>query len=193
VDDLFDRDVGGLLELFAQPAPTPGVVAAAALVTAAAAALVAKVARLSKPTWGGAAAAAAQADALRDRVMPLAQSGVEAHAAALARLEGDEADADADRRDFELGRALKAAAAVPLRIADVAADVAELAAFVAEHGIPSARADAAGAAILAASSAKAAALLVETNLAVGGDARRASRYREAIDAADSAVERALRA
>jgi formiminotetrahydrofolate cyclodeaminase len=193
VDDLFDRDVGGLLELFAQPAPTPGVGAAAALVTAAAAALVAKVARLSKPTWSDAAAAAAQAEALRDRVVPLAQSAVEAHAAAVARLDGGDADADPDRRDFELGRALKAAAAVPLRIADVAADVAELAALVAERGLPSARADAAGAAILAASAAKAASVLVEANLAVGGDERRASRYREAVDAADAAVERALKA
>lgn len=152
----------------------------AAVVTAEAAAVVAAVARFS-----GDEAAAAQAESLRARARPLAAADAEAYAAAAARLASREGD------DFALGRALEDAADVLLEIADAAADVAELAALVADRCRPALRPDAAAAAMLAEASARAAAHLVEVNLAVEQDDQRSRRCRAAVDAAAAALERVL--
>ena len=75
-----------------------------------------------------------------------------------------------EQRDFALGAALLQAAEVPLRIAEAAADVAELAALAAAEGSPHLRPDATAAAALAEAATRAAAHLVEINLAtVPGD------------------------
>ena len=85
-----------------------------------------------------------------------------------------------EQRDFALGTALLRAAEVPLRIAEAAADVTELAAVAAAEGSPHLRPDATAAAALAEAATRAATHLVEINLAtVPGDrsfgARRAAR------------------
>ena len=71
-----------------------------------------------------------------------------------------------EQRDFALGVALLQAAEVPLRIAEAAADVAELAALAAAEGAPHLRPDATAAAALAEAATRAAAHLVEINLAI---------------------------
>jgi formiminotetrahydrofolate cyclodeaminase len=189
VDDLLQLDTGALLDLLAQRGQGPAVGSAAALVTATAAALVAKAARTS-PLWDDAPAAAAQAETLRARAAPLAQADADAFAAAIERLD-EPRETDPDRRNFQLGRALEAAAGVPMRIASTAADVASLAADVAENGNPNLRPDATGAALLAEAAARAAAHLVEVNLAVGPDDPRVREARGHAEAAGAAVKRLL--
>ena len=83
---------------------------------------------------------------------------------------------------------MDAAAAVPLEIAETAADVAAAAVLVAERCDGTLRADAAGAAALAAGAALAAAHLVRANLTVPADDPRLARaMRAAEDARDSAT------
>jgi len=127
-------------------------------------------------------AAAAQADSLRVRAAGLAQADAAAYAAATLLL------IDREGRDFELGRALDEAAAVPLRIAETAADVAELAAALSDRVVPDARADLGGAALLAEGAARAATHLVEVNLAVSPGDERLRRARAAVEAARAAAE-----
>ena len=131
---------------------------------AAAAGVLATVARSS-----GCEAEAAQAASLYARSLPLAEADAEAYAAALARLATREGSPQAD---FKLGVALEHTADVLLEIADAAADVAELAVAVADRAAPDLKPDAVAAAMLAVGSARAAAHLVEINLAVSeGDPR----------------------
>ena len=152
--------IEALLDALASEEPAPGGGSAAALVGAMAAALCAKVARLSAD--GG---STAQAAALCRRLTALADENAHLYATALGELAVRD-------DDFKLGRALEDAAAAPLRIADACADVAALAATLAERGASSYQADARSAAALAAGAARAAASLVEVNLGMtGGDAR----------------------
>ena len=67
-------------------------------------------------------------------------------------------------RNATLGVALERAAAIPLAIAEVGADVADLAASLAEHGNPAVRGDAVAGALLAEAGTRAAAHLVRINL-----------------------------
>ena len=80
--------------------------------------------------------------------------------------DAEEGAADDPRKGFALEQKLEAAAAAPLEIASLGADVAELAALAGEHGEAAYRADAAAAAALAAGGASAAAHLVRVNLGV---------------------------
>jgi formiminotetrahydrofolate cyclodeaminase len=153
----------------------------AAVVTAEAAAIVAAVARFS-----GDEAAAAQAESLRERAKPLAAADAEAYVAAAAQLARRTGD------DFRLGQALEDVADVLLEIVDAAADVAELAAIVADGCNAPLRPDAVAAATLAEASARAAAHLVEINLVVAVGDERARRAGASVEAAAAAVERARR-
>jgi formiminotetrahydrofolate cyclodeaminase len=129
----------------------------------------------------------AQAEALRARTAPLAQVDADWYEAALAVRDALEA-MDADRRDWEIGRAFARAAEPPLEIARAAADVAELAAQLAGSGDPRVHADALAAAALAAGVARGAVELVAVNLtAVDGDPRVAEARRYADEAAKSAA------
>ena len=150
-----------------------------ALVTASAAELLAKVARASRDAWPEAAGVAAQAESLRDRAVPLAELAARAYEEALNAVGGD----------YEVGRKYAEAAEPPLRIAAAAADVAALAAFVAQQCDPALRPDAVVAGLLAAGSARAAAELVAVNLTTATDderVRRADRLAE--EAARTAEE-----
>jgi glutamate formiminotransferase/formiminotetrahydrofolate cyclodeaminase len=185
---LLDRDMGDLLELFARGEGGAAAGSAAALVAATAAAVLARVARASVAGWADADAAAAQAHALLARLGPLAELDAAAYEAALERL-SDREGPRGEQRDFRLRLALEEAAEVPLRIADAAADVVELAARLAERGDPASRPDAVGAAMLAEAATRAAAHLVEINLASDSDRNRLCRA--AIVAAGAALERAI--
>ncbi len=138
--------------------------AVAALAVALAAALVAATANHSRSGWPEAPGVRAQAKALRQRALTLAQGDIDAYAEARKALAGRSASSDLD-----LGQVVSLAAQVPQRIAEAAGDVAELAAAVADHGDPELRADAAIAAILAAGAARSAAHLVEINLVAGAN------------------------
>ena len=122
--------------------------------------------------------------------MPLAELDAAVYAAALERL-SDRDGPGGERRDFQLRRALEDAADVPLRIVDAAADVVELAAVLAERGDPASRSDAVGAAMLAEAATRAAAHLVEINLASDHDRNRLCRA--AVAAAGAALARAVAA
>jgi len=164
------------------PDPIRGAGFAAGRTAASAARLVADVARLSGDSWTGATGAAAQANTLADRLETLAEADADAFAAALAAL---------GEKSAELEKRMEWAAAVPLEIAEAAADVAHTAALVAERCDGLVRADAAGAAALAAGAALAAAQLVRANLTVATDDPRLARALRAADDARYSASRAL--
>ena len=155
-----------------------------------AAGLVEKTALISRE-WEDAPGIHAQAQKLRMRALPLADEDAAAYADVLRVLRAQKDNAP-EQRDFELGEALSRAAELPLLIAQTAADVAELADTAAHHGNPNLRGDAAAAATLAASAARAAAHLVEINLSTAPDDPRIQRAAGAVAAAEEAAARALK-
>jgi formiminotetrahydrofolate cyclodeaminase len=169
---------------------SPGGGSAAAFTVAVAAGLVAMAARCSHGSWQDGPGVAAQALQIQKRAAPLAQTGARAWEEALAALET--AGAPGSAGDVELERKLDLAAAVPLEIAQLGADVAELALLASERCEGAYHADAAAAAALAAGGARAAAHLVEANLVVREDDERLRRARKSRQAAEDAADRALR-
>jgi formiminotetrahydrofolate cyclodeaminase len=167
----------------------PGAGFVSAVGVAMAAGLVAMSARLSAEHWPEARALAAQAEKLRDRVTPLAEMNAEAYADAVAALRGGKPAAPASRDD-QIAGALERAAWIPLKIGEAAADVAALAASVAERGEPSLRADLIVAALMAHASAQAAATLIEVNLTTTAGDERLVEARNQVGAATIALERA---
>jgi len=180
--------VAELLDQVSSPEPMPGAGYCAALALEMAAGLVTMAARVSRAEWGEARGAAAQASTLRDRVAPLAERNVEAYRDAVALLTA----AESKGRDEELRDALARAAGVPLEIAEIAVDVASLAAVVAERGDQALRADAVSAALLAEAAARAAATLVEVNLGTTTSDERVTRAGDLAGSATAAAERARR-
>jgi formiminotetrahydrofolate cyclodeaminase len=124
---------------------------------------------------------AAQAESLAARLARLAEEDAEALAAARAAFPDSEPAVPDPRRDFALGKVLDRAAAAPLAIAEACADVADLARGLAERVDPAFAPDLEAAARLAGGAARAAAHLVEVNLAVGADDERARRARRAAE------------
>ena len=173
----------------------PGGGSAAALTVAFAAALVAMVARSSRDLWEDAPGIAAQALTLQDRAASLTRTDAEAWDDALAALRATadptETGGNGARGDLELERKLQHAAAIPLEIAELGADVAILAVEAAVHGEHEYRADAAAAAALAAGGARAATHLVEVNLGIRPGDERLTRARASQTAAYEAAERLL--
>ncbi len=163
---------------------------AAALTVALSAEVVASAARAARGTWVDAGSVAAQAEALRGRAAPLAAADAAAHDSALTALRVA-ADDQSSSNDEALGETLGRAAAVPLRIAEIAADVADLAALTAVDGPAARRADATGAAALTAAASAAAARLVAVNLTMARGDDRVKRAEDAAGVARAAAERAL--
>jgi formiminotetrahydrofolate cyclodeaminase len=182
-----------LLDELASPEPLPGGGFVAAVTVGMAAGLVAMAARLSAEHWREARGASAQAEALRRRLMQLAQQNIEAYAGALAALAdgGDGGKAEQEARDDLTARALDRAAEVPLQIGATALDVGALAANVAEQAEASLRPDVAVAASLAMAGARAAATLVEVNLGTTATDERIERARGFVKDASAALERTL--
>jgi formiminotetrahydrofolate cyclodeaminase len=174
------QTVEELCETVAAETSAPGGGSVAAIVTAFAASLTAMAARFATEQWEDAAGAVAQADALRARVLPLADEDAKAYETfLLARRMPEEVDADI--RDAAVGDALSRAADVPLAIAEAALDIASLAADLAERGNPNLRGDAATAALLAEAAVRATANLVEINLATREGDERIERARELVE------------
>jgi formiminotetrahydrofolate cyclodeaminase len=187
-DALTDVSVAGipvsqLQDVLAESGPGPAGGSAAALAATMAAGLVRLVARVSDD-WADAPGVAAQASALGDRALALADDDHRVYA--MAELASPE-------RDTALGAALRRAAEVPLQIAETAADVAILASLAAEEGSETVRADAWAAAALAEAATVSAAKLVHVNLATRREDPLRARADDASRAAASAREVALSA
>lgn len=181
--------VAAFLDELEAPAPSRSGGTAAAVAGAAAAALVTMVGRGS-PGWPEGAGVAAQARALRERLLELGDADARAYAAVLQAMRAG-TETPAAERDFELGQALVVAALLPLAIAEASADVVELAALATAHGKESLRPDAAVAAALAEAAAHSGAHLVEVNLATMPGDDRSDRAAELVEAARAARARAL--
>jgi formiminotetrahydrofolate cyclodeaminase len=183
--------LGELLERVSADGLAPGGGSAAAFTVAFASRLVAMVARCSRD-WKEAAGVLAQANAISERAVELAHSDGRVWDAALVALrDAAVAREDDPKRDFDLERKLEAAAEVPLEIASLGADAAELAALAGAHGDATYRADAAAAASLAAGGAAAAAHLVRANLGVRRSDPRLARAIESERAAQDCADRLL--
>ncbi len=155
----------------AEPAPAGGSVAAVAV--AMAAGLVAMAARLAHE-WPKAGEVVERAEALRSSLTTLALADDDAYAKVIKALR---LPAASPSREAELAAALSDAADVPLAVAEAAAEVALLAALVAQEGNDRLRGDALMAAELAEAGARGAAELVAINLA-GRDDPRVRRARD---------------
>ena len=184
-----DGPLDRFLDELEAPAPSPCGGTAAAAAAAMAASLVTMVARGSR-TWSDGAGIAAQARALRARLRMLGDQDAEAFAQVLAIMRSTAGTTE--ERDVVLGEALVQAAEVPLAIAEAAADVAELAALAAAAGSPHLRPDATAAAALAEAAVRAAAHLVEINLATVAGDQHSARAELLAAAAAGARARALR-
>ena len=187
--ELLDVSVRQLLEIFASRDAAPAAGSAAAIVVAIAAGLIGKIARAS-PDWLEAPGIVAQADRLRKRTAPLAQSDADAYLEALAALHLPE-HLESEVRDMALGQVLARAAEIPLAIAEAGADVASLAAVAADRGVAERRGEAIGAALLAESATRVAAELVAMNLTVTPDDERVIRARAVAVVASNAARDAL--
>lgn len=170
---LGDLTVRDLLDAVAARTSAPGGGAVAGTTTALAAALVAMAARFGPP---GPVTddLVAKAEDLRGRAAPLADRDASAYRDYLLAVR---AARDGTGPGDAVARALSAATDVPADLAEVAAEVAELADRLAGSGNPRLRGDAATAALLAASAARAAHLLVNEN--AGPDDPRAARAADA--------------
>jgi methenyltetrahydrofolate cyclohydrolase len=134
-------------------------------VVAAAAALLEKSARLSTKHWEGAAAALERAHALRAESFELIEDDAQAYLAFVEAVRSQEHVDTAHARTVD----------VPLRMTRAAAEVADLAVQLANHGNPNLRADAVVAATLAAAAAESGLTLISVNLGdAAGDARLAA-------------------
>jgi methenyltetrahydrofolate cyclohydrolase len=138
--------------------------------------------------WPGAPGVAAQAAALRARLVPLAQADAEAYAQVVAALEPSQRPPD-ERRDHALGVALTRAAQLPLAIAEAAGDVVELAAHTAGSCAGRVRGEVLVAAVLADAVVRAAAALVQINLSTVAGDERLERSRAASAASADALRR----
>lgn len=154
------------LERLGSTEPAPGGGGAAAVTTAMAAALVEMAAGLSTDQVEDAAAVAAAASDIRRRALTLADADAAAYGQVLAAYRRPK-DGDAEARRGAIRQALEEATAVPLEIAGLAADVAELGGRLVAGGNPNLEGDAAAAVFLARAGARAAARLVEINVAAG--------------------------
>jgi methenyltetrahydrofolate cyclohydrolase len=187
--ELLDLPLREFLDRLAAEEPSPAGGSAAALAVAMGAALIVKVAKAST-SWPEARAVVAQAERLRRRTAPLAQSDADVYEEALAALHLPE-QLEPEVRDMALAQVLARAAEIPLVIAEAGADVACLAAEVADRGAPERRGDAIAAALIGEAAARAAANLVAINLTVTPDDERVLRARAVTDLASAAAREAL--
>lgn len=151
-----------LLDAVGARTTAPGGGAVAGVVAALAGALAAMSARFADHEL---AHLAGRADELRARAVSLAQSDADAYAAYLRARRLGHADGD-------VLAALEEAIRIPLEVAEVAAELTELARDLARSGNPNLRGDATVAVLMGAAAARAGAVLVCENLAgADGDPR----------------------
>src|SRR6186713_597748 len=158
--DFSNQSVGEFCDTISAETSAPGGGSVAAVVGTMGASLTAMAARFSKEQWEDAAGAVAQAEALKARLLPLA---------------------DEDARDAAIGDALSRATDVPLAIAEASLDVATLACELAERGNANLHGDAAAAVFLSEAAVRTCANLVEINLATREGDERLDRARELVE------------
>jgi len=165
-DSLLSLSVEELLAAFATRRAAPGGGAAAGLTVALAAGLAAMAARYgdpSPPATAGVHSLVERAEGLRRRAALLADADAAAYGRYLDATRLPRGP-DADGRRRAVRAALTEATDVPLEIAGVAAEVADLAAALARSSKADLRGDAAAAVLLASAAATTAAILVGENL-----------------------------
>jgi formiminotetrahydrofolate cyclodeaminase len=170
--------VGAILDALAAGTAAPAAGSAVALVLAQAAALCAKSARLSarQLTAGRAAQLTTEAEQIRGAAASLIDEDPRAYQAVIEekrRLRGESGGTAG--RSAELAAALSDAADVPMRMVELAVSVASAAAVLASEGNPALRGDAITACLLAQAAGRAAAILVNINLADAQDDPRLAR------------------
>jgi formiminotetrahydrofolate cyclodeaminase len=195
-----DLPLRAFLGLLADDRPTPAGGAAAALGVALAASLCAMAARLSGRQLPEAADLAAEAGRLAETVAPLAQADAEAYRAVIAARRrpagpgtpappaepGAPAASDDDQQRQPVAAALSDAADVPMRVAEIGAQVAVLAVRLAAQGNPNLHGDAVTAALLAEAGARSACALVRINLSAAPSDERLARVARLLAAIPSA-------
>jgi len=180
--DFSSQNVGDFCDTISAETSAPGGGSVAAVVGAMGASLTAMAARFSKEQWEDAAGAVAQAEALKARLLPLADEDARAYETVLLALRMPrDVDVDDDVRDAAIGDALSRATDVPLAIAEASLDVATLACELAERGNPNLHGDAAAAVFLSEAAVRTCANLVEINLATQEGDERLDRARELVE------------
>jgi formiminotetrahydrofolate cyclodeaminase len=188
-----DQSLHDLLDSVAAQRPAPGGGCSAAWAGAFGASLVEMAASftLTRPKYAGVhhrmADVRREAKILRRRLLELGEADAEVYEPVIAAMRMPEQH---PARAAQLEAAQSAAAEVPLETAEAAARVAELAAETARVGNLHLKGDSVSAAMLAEGASRAAARLVEINLAGGVDPR-LDRAAEAIRRAATARQDAL--
>jgi formiminotetrahydrofolate cyclodeaminase len=173
-ESFLDSSLKAFLDSVPARTPAPGGGSVAVIVASLAAGLTAMAGRFAPDGWERRAEVVGRAEELRTLVEPLADEDAAAYGAYLA----ERSDATAER-----------IVAIPFQLAEIAAELAELATLVAKEGNPNLRGDAAAGADLASAAASIAARLVAIN--AGSDdgrvvAARALAARAAAQAARAA-------
>ncbi|MCA1688564.1 MAG: cyclodeaminase/cyclohydrolase family protein [Actinobacteria bacterium] len=166
--DYLGLPLGRFLDLVASREPAPGGGASAAVTVALAAALSRMSALFSTNHLAEAAALAERVETLRSEVSSLARADAAAYGHVLEAYRIPR-DGDEEERRRRIREALSGAANVPLSIAEIGAEVAGIAARLAEDGNPNLKGDAVTAVELAGAGVRAAATLVEINISAGGE------------------------
>ena len=188
-----DQSLHDVLDAVAAQRPAPGGGCSAAWAGAFGAGLVEMTASftLARPKYAGVhhrmADVRRDAKVLRRRLLELAEADAKVYEPVIAAMRMPEQHPE---RAAKLEAAQSAAAEVPLEIAEASARVAELAAETARVGNLHLKGDSVTAAMLGEGSSRAAARLVEINLAGSGDPR-LDRAAEAIRRSAAAREDAL--
>jgi methenyltetrahydrofolate cyclohydrolase len=178
--DFSSQSLAEFCDTIAAETSAPGGGSVAAVVGAMAASLAAMAARFSTEQWEDAAGAVAQAEALKARLLPLADEDARAYENVLLALRMPK-ELDEEVRDAAIGDALSRATDVPMAIAEASLDVATLAAELAERGNPNLHGDAVAAVFLADAAVRTSANLVEINLATREGDERLERARELVE------------
>ena len=178
--DFSHKSVAEFCETISAETSAPGGGSVAAVTGALAASLAAMAARFSREQWEDAAGAVTQAEALKARLLPLAEEDARVYESVLLALRMPR-EVEEEVRDAAIGDALSRAADVPMAIAEASLDVATLAAELAERGNPNLNGDAATAVFLAEAAVRASANLVEINLATREGDERLERARELVE------------
>ena len=190
-DDFLDQPLRRFFESVASESAAPSGGAAAAVTVALAAGLSAMAARLSVSQLRDSAQLVDQAERLRHRATELAQEDMTAFQAVHAAYALPK-DRDPEGRRRRIHAALVGATEVPLEIAEVAAQVAELAGRLATGGNPNLQGDAVTGAFLALAGARSASALVELNVRQGGlEGPWRERAQAHVTTADQVVERSV--
>lgn len=169
------------LDDLASPTPTPGGGSASAYVGAMAAALLVMFTGLTttkksyQSVWGEMEHVRSEAVQLKDALSAAVEDDARAFEAVI---QAQKLPKDSSEREAALQNALKGAAEVPMRVAELSARVLELARQVRDEGLKSARSDVTVAAHLAEAAIKGALLNVRENLDSITDEQFVAEYRE---------------